>query len=991
MSRLFGVPTGTLAVILAGVLGMALAVIAALAIRNRVFLKMGVRNVARRRGRTALIVVGLMLGTTIISSALSTGDTIATTIRSDVLVAMGEIDEVVQPKGSTDTSGDIGYLDESVFTTVQAALAGSPLVDGVTSAIFEDVAIQDQTSRQTEPRAKLVATDPAHADGFGTIRTLEGETVTLADLTPGTVFIDRDMADELAAEVGHDLTLYADGRPIALEVAAIVDVHGKGGTQPAVLMPLAAAQEILGREGQIRQVLISNEGGETSGATHSTAVHDLLAPTLSPLGLEAVTLKADGLETADQVGTVFMSVFTTFGMFSIAAGVLLIFLIFVMLAAERRSEMGIARAVGTRRGHLVQSFLFEGTLYDVIAAAVGALLGLLVSYGMVAIMARAFALDENGLDIRYTVQPRSVAIAYTIGVLLTLVVVTVSAWRVSRLNIVSAIRNQTEVRSRVRRRFAWLRSTLVLVLGVLLTVSGMSGDQATPTMLGVSISIVGLGGLARALGVPERPAYTAVGLSLVGLWLLPFSVITGVFGDLSMDFSMWVVGGLLVVLGATWTIMYNADVILAGVQAVLGRSRTLAPVLKPSVAYPLRNRFRTGVTLAMFTLVVFNLVVGAVTTAAFTSAFDDTDAFGGGFDVVATVSPLAPVSQIDNALRGSDAVDPSSFDVVARQSAVGLDMRQGDVGDEFDQYVVRGLDDAFLEETTYGMAAMADGYDTADEVWQAMAADPTLAVVDANSAPHRQNFSFGSFSPLRLTGFFVEDGHFSPVPLEVRDPQSGKVQDLTVIGVLKDTAMTMFGVSVSQRALEPYGDRALPTTYLFRTTSGTDAGEFASSLESTFLAAGMQADAVAKIVDDAVGANRTLNNLILGFMGLGLVVGVAALGVISARSVVERRQQIGVLRAIGFRRGMVQASFLIEATFIALTSIVVGSGLGLVLGYNVVADSKATSGWDTLQFSVPWLTLGIVFAVVILAALLATFVPARSGSRVYPSEALRYQ
>jgi putative ABC transport system permease protein len=43
-------------------------------------------------------------------------------------------------------------------------------------------------------------------------------------------------------------------------------------------------------------------------------------------------------------------------------------------------------------------------------------------------------------------------------------------------------------------------------------------------------------------------------------------------------------------------------------------------------------------------------------------------------------------------------------------------------------------------------------------------------------------------------------------------------------------------------------------------------------------------------------------------MALGLIVGVAALGVISARSVVERRQQIGVLRAVGFRRGMVQAT-----------------------------------------------------------------------------------
>ena len=66
-----------------------------------------------------------------------------------------------------------------------------------------------------------------------------------------------------------------------------------------------------------------------------------------------------------------MSMFTTFGSFSIAAGILLIFLIFVMLAAERRGELGIARAIGTRRRHLVQMFLFEGVAYDVVAAAVG--------------------------------------------------------------------------------------------------------------------------------------------------------------------------------------------------------------------------------------------------------------------------------------------------------------------------------------------------------------------------------------------------------------------------------------------------------------------------------------------------------------------------------------------------------------------------------------------------------------------------------------------
>ena len=111
---------------------------------------------------------------------------------------------------------------------------------------------------------------------------------------------------------------------------------------------------------------------------------------------------------ADEAGNAFMSLFTTFGTFSIAAGILLIFLIFVMLAAERRGELGIARAVGTRRGHLVQMFTFEGAAYDVIAAAVGALLGAAIAYGMVLVIASAFgAEDERHRDrvLRVLAQP----------------------------------------------------------------------------------------------------------------------------------------------------------------------------------------------------------------------------------------------------------------------------------------------------------------------------------------------------------------------------------------------------------------------------------------------------------------------------------------------------------------------------------------------------------------------------------------------------------
>ena len=202
----------------------------------------------------------------------------------------------------------------------------------------------------------------------------------------------------------------------------------------------------------------------------------------------------------------------------------------------------------------------------------------------------------------------------------------------------------------------------------------------------------------------------------------------------------------------------------------------------------------------------------------------------------------------------------------------------------------------------------------------------------------------------------------------------------------------MSGIWTSQGTLAPvFRDRVLPTTHLIALRPGVDAAATAKRLESTFLANGMQADSLKKLLADVMAASLTFDRLIMGFMGLGLVVGVAALGVITARAVVERRQQIGVLRAIGFRRRMVQLSFLIESSFVALTSILVGSGLGLAVTYNVVSDSRRTPSWENMAFSVPWLTLAVIFLVVYAVALATTLAPAMRPSRIYPAEALRYQ
>jgi putative ABC transport system permease protein len=307
---------------------------------------------------------------------------------------------------------------------------------------------------------------------------------------------------------------------------------------------------------------------------------------------------------------------------------------------------------------------------------------------------------------------------------------------------------------------------------------------------------------------------------------------------------------------------------------------------------------------------------------------------------------------------------------------------------------VRGFDAPFLLHTTYGLATLARGYGTPSDVWSALARRTDLAVVDPWMVPRHSNWTFAPPPEFRLHGFFLEDKAFEPVRVVVRDPLSGTSRTLTVIGVLTDRLpIEMTGIWTSDRtATSLFGARATPTTHYIALAPGVDPDAAAGALERTFLANGMEAKSIRSLLHDAVGASYTLNWLLLGFMGLGLIVGVAALGVISARSVVERRQQIGVLRSIGFQRSMVQVSFLLEASFIALTAIIVGGVMGLIVARNVIADQADLPSYEgALHFAAPWAALATVFVLVYAAALLTTLAPAVRASRVQPAEALRYE
>ena len=128
--------------------------------------------------------------------------------------------------------------------------------------------------------------------------------------------------------------------------------------------------------------------------------------------------------------------------------------------------------------------------------------------------------------------------------------------------------------------------------------------------------------------------------------------------------------------------------------------------------------------------------------------------------------------------------------------------------------------------------------------------------------------------------------------------------------------------------------RVLLRTYV-KLNDGVNAKHGARSNRVRARRQGVQAESIRELLDEAAAQNNAFIRMFQGFMALGLLAGIAALGVIAFRSVVERRQQIGMLRAIGYQTGTVALTFVLESGFIALMGILSGVVGGMIIAHNL--------------------------------------------------------
>jgi len=261
--------------------------------------------------------------------------------------------------------------------------------------------------------------------------------------------------------------------------------------------------------------------------------------------------------------------------------------------------------------------------------------------------------------------------------------------------------------------------------------------------------------------------------------------------------------------------------------------------------------------------------------------------------------------------------------------------------------------------------ALAPAFATSAEAWDAV-------ISGANGdtwmmAPHDRGFEVGEVVTLQ-----------SP---------SGATADVRVAGTTRNGWLVNAWLYIPDDLSNDLWTNVRPVTRHFVNTSDGVEAAVAAEIQGRWPEQGVEASTVQSRADDELEAQEGFLQMLQGYLGLGLLIGIAGLGVVLIRAVRERRRELGMLAAIGVPVRQTQRAFLIEASFIGVQGVLLGIGLGLVSSWQVL--TRTTAFEEGLNFDVPVLWLLGLTAIAVAASMASAIVPARRAGKIPPAVALR--
>jgi len=455
--------------------------------------------------RYALTGLAVVLGVAFMAGTMVLTDTMKSTFNGVFESANEGTDVIVQRSGELDGE----------FAAARARVEG-PVVEQVAS--IDGVAA---AAGGIQGFAQLVHADGSVAseDGLGVTigaNWIDDERLNPFSLASGRApeagdeaVLDQHTAEDEGWALGEDFTVLAVDGPTTFTLVGTATFGAIDGLPGSTLVATTdeTAQALFAEPGHYDNVLVAAEGDVTPDELADRIVDEMAT---DGSGLEALTGEQD---TADKQAdfaedlSFFNSFLMAFAYVALFVGTFIIYNTFSIVVAQRMKDLAMLRAIGARRGQVLRSIVLESVLVGVVAAAVGLVAGIGLSFGLRAL------LSSVGLEIPagdLVISSGTVITAFVVGLTTSVLSALLPAIRASKVRPIAALRDVAVDRSGVSMSRV-LTGLAVTGLGVVSFAAGITaeGEDALPLIgLGAVVVILGIFTLGPVL---VRPAVRLLG------------------------------------------------------------------------------------------------------------------------------------------------------------------------------------------------------------------------------------------------------------------------------------------------------------------------------------------------------------------------------------------------------------------------------------------------------------------------------------------------
>lgn len=900
-------------------------------IRRRYEWNMAFRNLKLHRTTTFFTIVASTIGTALITAALLFQSSIQTSIDTFLEQKYGQISIVID--GVKQTDGFQYPFQTREINEVKALIQKQPeQFQGVLPTVATYGTLHtlqaDGQIKKTQPNVYLQAFSAQEAKRFQPIGTKE----IPENISEQQIVLSEKLANQLQTKIGETIFLQIPKQQsVELSVAVILPEKGLTGFRG---LDKGASTAI------ISESLARKITGVSSGYTHLLIANNL------NLGLGSLSI-SDSQESPwkEQFTKAFAKIelenikkFTPFFLVSsvtaILVGLLLVRNIFRMILEERRQELGVLRAMGFTRGQVAGILRKEGILYAISSSTLGVVLGIGLSYVVLTMLKDTFAMIsqyESFLDVQFEFHLSLVSCALPFGI--GLFFIYFCMFRVSRIVI------KTEI--------VQLLQPIQLGEGVKGVKKISKTRISTSFILGLVAVILVLLGQSNAyqtwLNRKDQETILLLGNLLLGL-------------------------GVILCTVAFVLVIY--PIVLQWVERCFRRHSKLYQTLRLFFRYPLQAKKRSAYLLILFTAVMFLLGLSSV--------------------VNGTLSPLLEKMSGKNALGGyhlvaqtREEISPETKEEISKLKVENLktttQVSQWKI-ENFMEANLNGVEKQFTENVQIQLISKASRFSTDRQAWQELNRNSNAIIVsDSVLADEQGNRpKVGDILKLKLP--------------------NGREVEKEVIALAKYEGTmygyeTSYGIFLQKAELDHLaeGSTGISTYWLFEGMDPNKNGFLYEQLQQKLNALGIYQ---IKNPELAFVASLSFTQIILGlleaFSGVATIVGICGLMTILYRVVRERRQQLGMLRAVGMEKKHIWLGIVIEGSVLAMQGILLGLVLGAYVGHLLLTAVFSGDSGSMTAIELPISKLLLYLGLAYLITILCSCFPAKASMRYTPAEATRY-